>query len=121
MEKGCLGSATGEKLGEYASVPMPSCKDCNLDKNIAEGKCRGAIDAMANANIGKLIAPLVVKSGVDSAVALVSAKSGALPVSLLATLDGVVGAACTIQSVNNIKKSAATAKSKYCNCPKEKE
>ncbi len=117
----CFGTSPGERLSDFASVPSPSCEDCKFDSVSAETKCENAINSLARGYGFGLVAPGVVKFGVDAIVAgLGTISVVGVPIAAGAAIDGIVGAACSIKTVFNIYNTAKEAKEKFCKCPSQR-
>jgi RHS repeat-associated protein len=117
--RSCFGKNPGDNPNDYAGVGKLSCEDCKFDKDYAEALCQRRVDVRAASNVGSLVAPGVVKFGVDVITAGLGILGGppGWIISGVAAVDGVAGAACTIQSSDNIRKAADKAKEQQCRCP----
>ncbi|MBN8248061.1 MAG: RHS repeat-associated core domain-containing protein [Verrucomicrobia bacterium] len=118
---GCFNPAPGEDPGDFAFVSSPTCKECKEDSDGAIARCQNAVNQAATKYVGRLVAPGVVKFGIDAVVAGLGAITVVgTPIAFGAAIDGLVGAGCTINTGFNIYDAAKSAKEKYCQCPKSR-
>jgi hypothetical protein len=111
----CLTSEPGESVGDYASVPLPSCQDCRDDPVAAEAKCDSAVNRLALGYLTGAAGPEALDWLEDPLIA----KAGLVaPPAWLLIIPNGIATGCELKSLINIGNAAKAYKSTYCKCPK---
>jgi RHS repeat-associated protein len=120
--RSCFRSVHGDNPNDYAGVGKLSCEACTFDKLSAEMDCERNVNLRSLSNIGKLVAPGLVKFGFDAILAGL-ALLGGLPGAIFSgssVVDGLIGAGCTIKNGFNVKDAAEEAKKQQLKCPESR-
>ena len=109
----CFSSEPGGNPADYASIPSPSCKDCQSDPEGAEAKCDEAVNAMESSYLGNAGYPMLLDGVGDGLLTL-----GGLiyPPVWLGLIPNGIATACEIKNLMNISSEASNYKNTYCKC-----
>jgi hypothetical protein len=113
----CFLPEEGEDMGDFASIPPPSCAECKADPEAAEQKCEDAVRVKALGYSSQAFGPLILDIVEDAAIVGIGFFA---PPIWLALIPNGIATGCELKAMANIRDAADQYKEKSCKCLRPK-